>query len=156
MAQTTLPYDLLELIFNKFDIKNQIRFKQINTSTNEIQITNFNFSNKKNRIITNKTLQKYNHISRLIYSVHAFFVTDLNFLSKLQILDINGFGAPLNQNSISNLYSLTELNLCATTIYDLNHMVNLQKLTLYNNTFVEQSGITKQILHISNWAIILK
>ena len=80
-----LPYDVLEMVFNKCDFLSQIRFRQIGVFTyKNLQMTDFyNLDSSFLEVLSDNILLIYPDIVMLDVS-NSQYVTNINHLSKLR------------------------------------------------------------------------
>ena len=126
-----LCYDILEYLFNSFDVVSQIRFRQIVFNIYaDLQITDFfNIDVTIRKKLTDRILQIYPYIRRLD-AMNNRKITTVNKFADLRELDASRW-CGIDQAGISELRHLTKLSVVANArIYDVNHLTDLIQLDI--------------------------
>lgn len=104
-----LPNELIWTIFDLLDLHSQINFRMVCKKFKEFDVSNFWDTGTilRSDKIKLDLLQKYPHITRLNLHDNRY-ITDINFLSNLQTVNIGGF-CRLDMNGIENLDKLVSI-----------------------------------------------
>ena len=138
-----LPYDILQLFFDKICFTDQVHFIQFNKFTYlNLKISDFsNCPDKYCEVLNNDILLQHDKITKLyagckIRKIRLSIGSDGTSISQSKI----------DQDCINKLVHLTEINVDQNPlIYKLDHLKNLKKLSCTNHC--QRSGITQDTIN---------
>jgi hypothetical protein len=123
-----LPDDIYRVIFNLLDFLSQINFKCTSTYFHHnYPITNL-YDNVPKHKLAKEILELYPHATQFD-AKFLYKISNLNYLTNLQILNARGHNGWVGNNFISGLTNLTHLDISNNMyITDLSHLCQLRFL----------------------------
>ena len=149
----SLPIDLIQYcIFDKLDFKTQLRFRQICKRLNRVDIHNmcYNIDDEYLDKLSDEILINYPKVKYLDASYNSK-ITNVNHMTKLQILDIHGM-CGIDNNGIKHL-NLIELGAFNNRkITNINHMTKLQILDASYDCGLDNNSIKDlNLINLDVW-----
>jgi len=138
------PIEIYQLVLSYADFLSQIRLRCVcKTFYERLEIHDFfDVDTKYLGLLSDKILRSYPFIIRL-YANYNEKITNVNHLTKLEVLDASGFYCGISSHGISRL-SLKELYVDGNPkITDLNHMTRLEILNVSRNSSINNMSIQK-------------
>lgn len=137
-----LPPEIQELIFDYLDLQSQLRLRRVCKSTTNLAVTNFWDlpSLIKPWTLTENILRGFPQIKYLNLYDNKM-VTDINFLTKITVLNIGGL-CTINDSGIINLRNLCELYAENNfNIHNLENKPNIKYLDASGNCGITNDDI---------------
>lgn len=135
-----------QYVFDFLSFKDKIYFKCINSMNLYLEIKDFfNIDIDIKKKLSDSVLKKYPKIQKLDASL-SDKIYDINFLTKLKILDISYDKCNITDFGIKNLNLEILIMRANYKIKDLNYMTNLVKLDISQTPFPQQ-GLINLNLH---------
>jgi Leucine-rich repeat (LRR) protein len=135
----TFPLEIIQIIFSHTKFITQIRLKSVcKLFRQKLEIDNITetigyvYSPK----LCDQKLRSFPMLKKLKTSYNPR-ITDINFLTRLEVLNAEGFGCGTRNESICGISSLRELHIdYNSNVYEINHLTRLEILSANGSLYI--------------------